>query len=323
MSSRIIRIAAALSLAVASASALAQAWPSRTITVINGFTPGSIIDVTARLYSAELQKRLGVAVVSEARPGAGSLIAAQAVAKAAPDGYTFNFGSQLITSAVFVKNNPIVVPRDLVPVADLHGTPLYVYVRTGLPLNSYDDLLAHAKANPNKLNFGIAGGAITELMVAALNISRPGLTYTGIPFKGTPEIATAMMNGEIDFTISSIGPFPPAIQSGKVKPLMTLWATRTTNPPFFNVPTAAESGMANIRLTSGTGFWAPAGTAADIIQKVGDAAMAGLKSPEVNNALANIGAVPAPITAAGQLQNYFETVKFYTDAAKITGFQPQ
>ena len=322
MRSRLARSVALAVLAGIPALAFAQTWPSRPITVINGFSPGSIFDMASRAYSAEIQKRLGVAVVNESRPGAATLIASQAVAKSPPDGYTFSFGSQTLTSGIFIKNNPIVVPRDLTPVADLQGSPLFVYVRSSLPINTYDDLVAYAKANPGKLNYGSNAGPIGELMVSILNQSKPGLTYAYIPYKGTPEVVAAMLGGEIDFTISTVGPFPPAVQSGKLKILMSLSNTPSSVPLYGNVPLAKDSGV-KYQLTSGTGFWAPGATPGDIIQKMGEVAIATLSVPEVVAAIRNAGGEPEPRRAAAALQNYFEAQKYWQDAAKAMNFQAQ
>lgn len=322
MRSRLARSIALTVLAGIPALAFAQTWPSRTITVINGFSPGSTFDITARAYAAEIQKRLGVSIINESRPGVANLIASYAVARAAPDGYTFFFGSQTLTSSVFIKNNPIVVPRDLTPVADLQGSPQYVYVRSSLSVNNYDDLVAYAKANPQRLNYGSTAGPIGEMMVHLLSKSKPGVTYTYVPFKGTPEVVNSMLNGEIDFTIATIGPFLPQVQAGKLKVILSMGEKPSSVPAFASVPLAKDNGF-SVRLGSGTGYWAPGATPPDIIQKMGDAAIAALAVPEVVAVVRNTGSEPDPRPAAAALQNYIDTQKYWQEAAKATGFQPQ
>lgn len=260
-----IGLAAALA---TSASALAADYPDHPITLIVSAAPGGTTDIAARLISVPLAKALGQTVVVENRPGASGGIAAQAVARAKPDGYTLLLqysGYQVITPSV-MKNigwDPI---KDFAPVANVLSAPQVVVVRPSLPINSMKDLVAYAKEHPGALNYASSGNGSLQQVATELLNQQAGIKTAHIPYKGTGPALADLLSGSVDMTITTPPPLLGQITAGKLRALAITGDQRLPSLP--NVPTAAEAGFPDLIVSSWFAMYAPAGTSPEVVNKL-------------------------------------------------------
>lgn len=269
--------------AVAALAALmpaqAQDWPRQPIKLIVGFAPGAINDVQSRVIAQRLSERLGQPVVVENRTGAGGNIAAEAVKRAAPDGYTLltgPTGTITVNPAVYTKlpYDPI---ADFVPIMQVSTYPLYLTVSASLPVASVKDLIAHAKANPDKANLG-SPSTFFELFTALFS-QKAGVKFVVIPFKSTPETMTALLTGQAMIAFQDFNTVGPQVKAGKAKALAIMSAKRSTDMP--DVASIAELGFPEAVAQPFTGIFAPKGTPAAIVKRLETEIGAVLKHPEV------------------------------------------
>ena len=192
----------------------AQAFPARPIRIVAGMAPGTVVDLTARILASRLEQRLGQSIVVENRVGANGSIAANAVARSAPDGYTLWYGTPTTVHPIYLKNNAVVLGKDLVPVTNVFSTPYVLHTSARLPATSFQDLVTYAKSQPpGKLNFALITPTFDLLM--HLLKERSGLTYTTIPYLGgIPASITAMRAGDVDFAFGGLAAYPPHVQAG-------------------------------------------------------------------------------------------------------------
>ena len=281
--------AAAGATLLCSAPAWAQAWPaSKPIQVVIGFAPGGAADFVARTLSEPLAKALGQNVVVENRAGAGSSLAADFVAKAAPDGYTL-----LIASPSSISVNPAVNPRlgysakDLVPVTRLTSSPLVVAVNPGAGINSLQELISTAKAKPGFLNYTTSGNGSAPHLGAAHFSKVAGVEMVHIPYKGGAPAIQAVVAGDAQLTFGTPPSVLPMVQAGRLKALAVTSPQRTPLVP--GVPGTAEAGLPAYSLSFWYGFFVPVGTPPEVSKKLFDAAQAVMQLPEVKAALAREG----------------------------------
>jgi tripartite-type tricarboxylate transporter receptor subunit TctC len=269
----------------------AQAWPVKPVRVLLASAAGSPTDSVARVYSPRLAEALGQPVPIDNRPGAGGMVALESAAKAPPDGYTLLGapGGIVITGPHLYK--PIVdIARELEPVAPVSRASMFLVARPGLPAGSVAELVAHARANPGKLNFG-SGGSGTTLHIAGVMLLRAAkIDATHVPYKSSAVAATELLSGRIDFLFDP-GTVVPHIKSGKLRLLAVARATRS---PFFpDAPTMAEAGTdVDVGATTMTGVYAPAGVSRDIVTRVNRELARIVAAPEVRAAFAAMGAEP-------------------------------
>lgn len=261
-------LASSCALAFAAMPVGAETYPQRPVTLIASAAPGGTTDLAARLIAEPLSKALGQQVVVENRPGASGSLAAQAVARAKPDGYTLLLqysGYQVITPAV-VKNlgwDPI---KDFAPVANILSAPQVVVVNPSLPVKSLADLVAYAKANPGKLNYASSGnGSLQQVSTELLNMMA-GTRITHIPYKGTGPALTDLLSGNVDMTITTPPPLIPHIQAGKLRALAITDKSRLASLP--DVPSAPEAGYPDLDVSSWFAMYAPAGTPPAVVNKL-------------------------------------------------------
>jgi tripartite-type tricarboxylate transporter receptor subunit TctC len=290
-----LRILLGTLLAIATAnlapvSSVAQTYPSRPIRIIVPFPPGGPIDVMARLVSQKLTATVGTVVV-ENRPGGGSTVGLKAVATAEPDGYTFLFGGTMTLSAIppLFRGPEAELIRAMVPVSLVSATPFVLIVAPRLPAKSLRELVAYAKANPGKLNFGAPAGA-TPLLVGELFKMRAGVDITTVPYRGAANTMTDMITGQIDMALEPTSVTLAHIHEGKIRPLAV--TSRARSPELPDLPTMAEGGVSGVVAVSWTGMSAPAKTPADIVAKLNRAVNDALKSQDMANALRKLGSEP-------------------------------
>ena len=271
----------------------AQAWPSRPIKIVVQFPPGGTTDIIARTISDRLAQELGQPVIVDNRPGASGSIGSDAVAKAAPDGYTIGMATittHAINPAVF-KKLPYDVMRDLAPITRLVSVPNVVAVSAALPVKSMPEFIAMAKAKPaGAVTYGTAGlGSEGNLMGELFNQSA-GVKLLHIPYKGSAPAIQEAMGGQIDLVFDNLPSSLPFIQSGKLRALAVASPKRVSVLP--DVPTFAEVGLAPVNSSSWFGLIAPAKTPKEIIDRIHAASVKVLAQPEVRAAIAKLGGEP-------------------------------
>ncbi len=280
---------------LAAASALAQDYPSKPIRIIVGFGPGGGNDIFARLIGQKLSERLGQPVLIENKPGAGATIATDYVAKSPPDGYTLLVGAtgaMTISPAVYSKL-PYVTLRDLAPISMIASFPLLVVVRADAPVNSIQELVAYAKANPAKANYASSSPAF-QLPTEQLK-QKTGAPLEHIAYKSSGESLTAIISGEVLVAIADAPPVSGHLKVGKVKALAVTGTQRL--PDYPDVPTMAEAGVPlDVRLWSG--LFAPIATPAPIVKRLEKEMMEVIRLPDVTTRLKELQVDPSGSTSA-------------------------
>ena len=267
---RLAALAAGLLVAftgVASAEG-AGGYPNRPLTLIVPTAPGGTTDIAARMLAEPLGKALGQTVVVENRGGASGAIAAVAVKRAEPDGYTLLMqysGYHVITPNVS-KQALQWEAKDLQPVANVLSAPQLIVVREGLPVKTLAELVAYAKANAGKLSFASSGNGSLQHVTGAMLNQQAAIEMVHVPYKGTGPALQDLLGSQVDLTFGTPPPFMPFVQSGKLRALAVTGKARLASLP--NVPTAAEAGMPRLVATSGFGGFAPAKTPQPVIDKL-------------------------------------------------------
>ena len=274
-----LRFLLSIVLSVVAGLAQAQAWPSKPVHVIISFTPGSSTDIVGRIVMAKVAEYWGQPVVPENRGGAGGSIGSAVVAKAAPDGYTLliNSTAHSVNPSIYAKL-PYDTKKDFVDIAPLTVQPNVFVVPADSPYKALADLVASAKAHPGKLNIGHAGvGSGTHLNTERF-IAASGISVVEVPFKGTPEVISALLSHNVHAYWAPISAAISNVKSGKLRALAVSTAKR--NPTLPEVPTTAEAGIKNSESPLWFGVWAPAGTPEAIVNKI---------NADVRKALADAG----------------------------------
>jgi tripartite-type tricarboxylate transporter receptor subunit TctC len=284
------RIAAVL-LAVAPAMASAQAYPSKPVKIVVPFAAGGATDVVARLLAQKLGEAWGQSVIVENKAGAGGNIGADLVAKSPPDGYTLlmTSGSIVTANQHMYKNMTFDPAKELVPVTNVATGPQVIAVTTGFPAKDLKELIAYAKANPKKVNFGSAGVG-TQTHLAAENFAHSaGIDITHVPYKGESAAITDLIGGQIQMVTPNMGAAVPHLQQGKIRVLAVTSKERSPQMP--DVPAAAEV-IPGFENAGWFGLMAPAGTPRDVIDRVHRDSAKILGSDDFKARLTQIGMVP-------------------------------
>ena len=266
----------------------AQPYPIKPIKLIVPFGAGGPVDVMARLIAQKLSVSLGPVVV-ENKPGQGGTLGARTVATAEPDGYTLMMATSTTmgVSANLYKNLDLDPVKSFAPIALVSSVPVVLVVRPTLPINTTQELIAYAKANPGKLNFGFPTGTLPHLTGALFKL-RTGTDFAFIPYKAANNVVTDLVAGQIDFTFEPASVLVGHINDKKVRPLGVASLNRLTQVP--QVPTLDESDVQNFVSVSWSGVVAPAGTPKPVIDKLNAAINTELKSPELIERLLRLGA---------------------------------
>ncbi len=274
------RAAGAAALPALSRFAWAQAYPSRPIHLVIGFTPGAATDVIGRLFAKAAEPRLGQQIVVETRPGAASKLAAQYVAHSAKDGYTL-FVSPLssFTNEIVNPSPSLDLTRDLVPVALLANGTMALAVSPATKARSVAELIALAKSKPGEVLSGTVGAGTLPHLCSEMFAQRAGLKLTHVPFPGTPQIATELMAGRLTMSFIVLSSVIGPIAAGQITPLAVAAAKRSAALPA--VPTMAEAGMPDFDTGLWIGLLAPAGTPRPLIETLAGAARQAVHAPDV------------------------------------------
>ncbi|HWA39747.1 MAG TPA: tripartite tricarboxylate transporter substrate binding protein [Burkholderiales bacterium] len=278
-----IRVLRSLALALLlPAAALAQDYPSRTVTLVVPFPPSGGADILGRVLAKHLTEVWGQSVVVENKPGAAGTIGANAVGAAAPDGHTLVIAA---SGAVTPAN-----AKALAPVSLLSAPPYLVVVNAAFPGANLKDFIAYAKANPGKVFFASSGAGSASHLSGELFMGLTDTKLTHVPYKGMGQAVQDLIGGQVTVMFGPPPVLLPHVRGGKLKALAVAAGERS--PLFQEIPTAAEAGVQGFDAGAWYGILAPAGTPAAVINKISEETARGLQKPEVVKALASIGATP-------------------------------
>ena len=273
--------------------AQAQNWPDKPIKLVISFAPGGVHDTLARVLQPRLGEALGQPILIENRPGAGGNIAAEAVAKSAPDGYTFLVASEAIATNEYLYRSMAYDPyKDLAPVAKLADYPMALIANPSVPAGGVKELVALARSKPGALSYGSAGVGASGHLAGELFKSVTGISMVHVPYKGGAPALADLVAGRIQVMFLSVSLSAPQAMQGRIKVLAVTGDKRSDKLP--EVPTTAEQGFPEVQALLFSSLLAPAATPATIIQRMNAEVVKALRAPEVEKRLTELGALPAP-----------------------------
>ena len=294
---------------MAGAAASAQDYPGKPLRMIVPYAAGGLPDTMARLLAPKLSEALGQQVLVENRPGAGGISGTEAVAKAAPDGYTLliaDVGQLAINPHIFSKL-PYDALKDLAPVSLLGTSTLFLVLHASVPANTFQDLVALAKAKPGSLNYGSSGlGSIHHITTEAFKLAF-GLDIVHVPYKGMGQAVPALLGGQVSMVFSALPAVEGHVQGGKVKLLALSTPQRSAQAP--QVPTIAELGAPGFNFAPEIGMLAPAGTPQSIVQRLASEMRKAVRHEEVAQRFRQLGIEPVgntPQEYAARIRNDYE-----------------
>jgi tripartite-type tricarboxylate transporter receptor subunit TctC len=293
---QIVALLALAGAVIASApAAMTDDYPSRPVKIIVPFGAGGPTDVYTRAIAEELRKSLHQPFIMENRPGAGTTIGTDVVAKSQPDGYTLLMvsGTQTVNETLYA-HKPYQLMRDLVPIAPLIDTDLVLVVHPSVQAKTLGELLALARAKPGTLNYGSSGPGSNYHMAGELLKNLTGVDIVHVPYKGSTGARNDILSGQIQILFDSVPTMAPQIKAGMVRALGTSGKSRSPILP--DVPTMAEAGVSGFNATLWVGFMAPAGTPKPIIDKLHDEITKILRRPDIKQAWEKTGATPIVMT---------------------------
>ena len=315
---------ALLTTAPAPAPAQQQAWPSRPLKLVIPFPPGGATDIVARTVAMKLSGTLGQQVVVENRPGAGGTIGADSVARAAPDGYTLLMATSSTHSIGPALNPklPYDAVRDFAPVALVASAPSVLVVGHSFPAASATELIALLRAKPGRYNFGSSGiGTHPHLSAEMFKWRAGGLYVVHIPYRGTGLVIPDLVGGQIAFLMDSVVSAQPHIRDGKVRALAVSGSRRSASLP--SVPTFAELGISGMDISNWFGVFAPAGTPAEIVQRLNREFNAITHSQDVIERFEKTGAEPAGGTPEQFGKVYRDEYEGWKDVIRRANIKPE
>jgi tripartite-type tricarboxylate transporter receptor subunit TctC len=271
-------------------AALAQAYPTKPVRVVVPYPPGGVGDTTMRAIAQQLSESLGQPFVIDNKPGASQMIGADAVAKAAPDGYTLFLGSvtSLAINVSSQKKMPYDPVKDFAPVSMLYFSPMYLVVNPAVPAQSVKELVALAKAQPGKLSFASIGQGGSIHLAGEMFKSMAGVDITHIPYKGSAPALTDIIGGQVSLMFDAGVSALPQVRAGKLRALAITTAKRVDSTP--ELPTVAEAGgLPNYEATLWFGLVAPAATPRDIVNRLSQELAKILRQPALQARFANLG----------------------------------
>lgn len=276
-------------------NAAAQAYPGKPVKIIVPFAAGGPADNYARFIAQRLQDALGQSFVVDNRPGAGSIIGTDMVAKAAPDGYTLLMMSNTHTvNETLIPAKPFQLMRDFVAVAPVNYSDLVLVANPALPASTLKDLVQQAKARPGKFNYASSGPGTPYHMAGELFKSMAGVYLVHIPYRGSSGARTDVIGGQVDVMFDAVTTMAEQIKAGKVKAIATTGRTRSDVLP--DVPTMNEAGVPGYEATIWLGLMAPRGTPKAVVDRLNEAVSKIASQPEVKQLWVKQGAVPLVMT---------------------------
>ena len=283
-------VAAMLAIGLWTTPATAQTYPAKPIKVIVPYTPGSPVDVLARVVTQHAAVRLGQTMIIDNRPGAGTTIGTKVAATAEPDGHTLLVGATSFVLSFLIYQNLDYEPvKSFTPVAMLAHAPQVLVIAPSVPATTVPEFIAYAKANPGKLNFGYGLGTLPHIL-GELFKAVTGTDIASIPYKGGAQAITDMLGGRIQMNFGTTATLLPLIRQGKIRALAVTTEKRSNDLP--EVPTMIESGLPQLGLIFSAGLLAPAGTPVGIVDKLNAEINGAMRTPELAAAMAKLGFEP-------------------------------
>ena len=301
--------------------ALAQAYPTRPIKLVVGFSAGGTTDLLARILATPLSERLGQQVIIENKPGGGTNIAIQSVINSAPDGYTLamTFATNTINPSLY-KSLPFDFQRDMAPVSGLADLPLVLVVNNDVPARTVTEFVAYAKAKPDKVAFASFGArTISQLAIELLKTSA-GFEYVHVPYPGGPQIITDLISGRVQAGMDALPNSLAHIRSGAVRALAVMSPQR--NPAIPDVPAISET-IPGLGINAGTGIGAPAKTPPEIVERLNRDINACLADPALKSRYADVGAVPIILTPAEARARIASETEKWRKVIEQAGLKPE
>ena len=297
----------------------AQTWPTKPVKIVLGFPPGGATDILSRDFAAKLGEELKQQVIIENKPGAGGTIGADIVAKAAPDGYTLTIGttSNHAIAVSLYKKLPYDPVKDFAAITMLAVSQNVVVINNDVPANNIRELVAYAKANPGKLNFGSSGNGTISHLTGEMFNTLNGTQITHIPYKGSAFVFPDLLSGQISVMYDSTISIGSLVKSGKVKALAVTGAKRSQLMP--DLPTVAESHYRDFESTNWFGLFAPAATPKEILHKLHAAAVKVLAAPDLQARFALQGAEVVANSPAETLAMVKTDIVKWAEVAKKSG----
>ena len=273
----------------------AKNFPNKPVRIIVGYSAGGGNDIVARVVSAKMAEGLGQPVIIENKPGAQSIVAAEYVAKAAPDGYTILMGPSgpMTMNPATYSSLPYSPVRDFVPVSMIGSFPLILVVNPSLPVQSVKDLVEYAKSRPNNINYA-AGATLFQFANELFNL-RAGTKFALIPYKGAGDAVNAVMSDQVTMAFTDAPPVLGSLKGGKVRGLAITSAKR--HPAFPDIPTMTEAGISDMEITTWMALFVPAQTPAGIVKKLQEEVVRVVRLPEIRDRLATMMVDPVGSTS--------------------------
>ena len=296
----------------------AQQYPARPVKLVVGFTPGGGVDINARLLAAKLTEFLGQPVLVDNKPGAGTNIANEFVAKSAPDGYTLLFNSPAVAiNMSLTRNPPYDALRDLIAVSVFSESTNILVVPAALPVRSAQELVALAREKPGALNYSSAGNGTTQHLAAELFKLRTGTSIQHIPYKGSAPSIAALIAGQVQLSFINPLAIGPHVKTGRLRALAVAGAKRSELMP--DVPTLKEAGVEGVEVPLWFAMLAPAATPHDIVSTLSAGVARAARDPETRKRLAEQGAEPVGSSAAEFGKLLRDEVAKWAEVVKISG----
>jgi tripartite-type tricarboxylate transporter receptor subunit TctC len=303
-----------------STSVFSQTYPSRPIRLVVGFAPGGAADFVARTLAEPLGRSLGQPIVIDNRPGAGSSIAAEYVAKSAPDGYTLLIASpsSILVNPLINKQSAFQPMKELVPVSKVSSSPLVVAVNPVIGVSTLKELIAYAKKNPGKLNYATSGNGSAPHLAALLFQHVAGVEMVHVPYKGGGPAVQSLLAGDTQVSFATPPSVLPLVQAGRLRALAITSRDPTSLMP--GVPGMAQAGLPDYEISFWYGFFVPAGTPAAAIQRLFDETARAVRLPEVGRAFATQATEPSGSASASDFAAFVaEDAKLWTRLVKDSG----
>ena len=303
MRSIVVGFGLLLSLFGLQAQETAGGFPAKPVRVILTFPAGGGVDVIARVLTQKLTESTGQQFIVDNKPGAGGIIAADMVAKSAPDGYTLLFALDTILTVTphLYRNTPFDSIKDFAPISLVAESPLVVLTSPSANIGSLAELIKRAKANPGTMNFGSGGSGSSGHLAAELMNNMAGIKMTHVPYKGGPQVLTDLAGGQVQMTVLSLAASVTMVKAGKANLVAVTGANRL--PGYPEVPTVSEAGLPGYQAGFWVGLLAPAGTPRPVVNKLRDEVQKVLNNPELRQQFQNNG-----VTPVGNTPEQFATV---------------
>lgn len=302
---------------LAAPAAYSQGYPAKPIRLVVGFTPGGGVDINARLLAPKLTEFLGQNVIVENRPGAGTNIANELVARAAPDGYTLLVNTAAVAINLSLYKKVGYEAKDFTPISVFSQSPNILTVHPSLPVRNVKDLVALAKAKPGAMNFSSAGSGTTQHLTGELFKLRTGTSVVHVPYKGSAPSLTALLGGEVEMTFANIPAISSHVKVKRLRALANAGTRRSDQMP--DVPTLRESGVNGVEVVVWYGVLAPAATPREVINTLAQAIAKAARSTDTRQRLIDQGAEPVGSSPEEFSKLFREELTRWAEVVKVSG----